>query len=331
MGQITDFAKKYFTHYNSGEMMRAGESLKTFLDSGNKLMITLGGAFSTAEGGKMLARLIREDKVHAISCTGANLEEDLFNLVAHNTHFPVHNWRECTMQSDKELREKGYNRVLDTALHDTYATETVEKEIIKLWIRDTNAKYASPTYAKKYWHEYFYELILSGSLVDKYQIDYKDSWLVAAAIKNIPLVTPGYEDSTMANVFAGYVANQEGVDPDIIKSNINAFVDLGKWYIGLDSIDINVGMLSLGGGISGDFPQCVLPYIQYDLEKKNVKHWKWFCQITDAVTSYGGFSGCTTAEKCSWSKLEPEWSDAYTINSDYTIVFPIIGAIVLGD
>ncbi len=41
---------------------------------------------STAEIGVSLGEMIRKDKIHAVSCTAANLEEDLSNLFAHNEY-----------------------------------------------------------------------------------------------------------------------------------------------------------------------------------------------------------------------------------------------------
>ena len=64
--------------------MDAAKGYVAHLDNGGKMMITLGGAMSTAELGLSLAEMIRQDKVHLITCTGANLEEDVFNLVAHD-------------------------------------------------------------------------------------------------------------------------------------------------------------------------------------------------------------------------------------------------------
>jgi hypothetical protein len=70
------------------------EGVSPQLDGGNHMMITLAGAMSTAELGLSLAEMIRQDKVHLICCTGANLEEDVFNLVAHDYYERVPNYRE---------------------------------------------------------------------------------------------------------------------------------------------------------------------------------------------------------------------------------------------
>ena len=37
-------------------------------------------------------------------------------------------------------------------------------------------------------HEYMYKMLLSGVLEEYYEIDIKDSWMYAAAEKNLPIV-----------------------------------------------------------------------------------------------------------------------------------------------
>ena len=56
------------------------------------------GAYATA-----LAEMIRQDKVHAIVCTGANLEEDIFNLVAHDYYERVPHYRHLTADDEQAL------------------------------------------------------------------------------------------------------------------------------------------------------------------------------------------------------------------------------------
>jgi deoxyhypusine synthase len=40
-----------------------------------------------------------------------------------------------------------------------------------------------------------YKILLSGELEQYYEIDPKNSWMLAAAEKNLPIVVPGWEDS----------------------------------------------------------------------------------------------------------------------------------------
>ncbi len=102
-GQITEFIKHHYRHFNAAALIDAAEGYKRHLDAGGKMMIALAGAMSTAELGLSLAEMIRQDKVQIISCTGANLEEDLFNLVAHDFYERVPHYRDLTPQDEQEL------------------------------------------------------------------------------------------------------------------------------------------------------------------------------------------------------------------------------------
>jgi len=106
--------EQQFLHFNARETLSAAKAYRKHLDGGGKMLVSLGGAMSTAELGISLARMIREDKVHAISCTGANLEEDVFNLVAHNEYRVVPNYRDLSPEGEQELLDAGFNRVTDT-------------------------------------------------------------------------------------------------------------------------------------------------------------------------------------------------------------------------
>jgi deoxyhypusine synthase len=90
-----------------------------------------------------------------------------------------------------------------------------------------------------------------------------------------------------------------------------------------------MGFFQMGGGIAGDFAICAVPCIAQDLQRE-VPYWGYFCQITDAQPSYGGYSGAPANEKITWGKLEPT-TPKFEINSDAAIVAPLICAWVLGD
>src|SRR5260221_10529567 len=95
---IRDFITHHYRHFNSAAMVDAAKGYEKHINEGGKMMITLAGAMSTAELGISLAEMIRQDKVAIISCTGANLEEDVMNLVAHNSYKRVPNYRDLTPQ-----------------------------------------------------------------------------------------------------------------------------------------------------------------------------------------------------------------------------------------
>ena len=316
---ITEFIEKYFLHFNAATIVDASKSYTEQLEKGSKMMITIGGAMSTAELGKILAEMIRQDKVHIISCTGANLEEDIMNLVAHSHYKRIPNYRDLTPLEESNLLEKGLNRVTDTCIPEEEAFRRLQKHIYKIWKDTENDN------NKKFSHEFMYELLLSGVLEEYYEIDIKDSWVYAAAQKNLPMVVPGWEDSTMGNIFASYVLKKQ-LKTCTIKSGIEYMTFLADWYI--ENSKNGIGFFQIGGGISGDFPICVVPMLYQDMERIDTPFWCYFCQISDSTTSYGSYSGAVPNEKITWGKLSID-TPKFIIESDATIVIPLIFAHIL--
>lgn len=318
--QISAFMKHHFRHFNAATCVEAAEAYCDQLAAGNKMMVTLAGAMSTAQLGIILAELIRRDKVHAISCTGANLEEDIFNLVAHDHYKRIPNWRDLTPEQELALLEDQYARVTDTCIPEEEAMRRTERQVYALW------KAAEDANQSRLPHEYFYELLLSGVLKESYQIDPRNSWLMAAAEKKLPLFVPGWEDSTMGNNFVARVVKGDLKKTTTVRSGLDYMKELIHWYQDTTSKS-GIGFFQIGGGIAGDFPICVVPLIQYDL-KKDARLWSYFCQISDSTTSYGSYSGAVPNEKITWGKLGVD-SPKFVIESDATIVAPLIFQYIL--
>jgi deoxyhypusine synthase len=317
---ISDFLDKYFLHFNAAALIDAADEYTNQLAKGNKMMVTLAGAMSTAEMGKMLAEMIRQDKIHIISCTGANLEEDIMNLVAHDHYERIPNYRDLTPQQEQELLDRHLNRVTDTCIPEEEAFRRIQGNIERFW-KDAEAK--GDRYLP---HEYMYQMLLDGCLEEHYQIDPKDSWLLAAAEKNLPMVVPGWEDSTMGNIFASNCILGH-LKPNTMKSGIEYMTFLADWYTSYTK-DKSLGFFQIGGGIAGDFPICVVPMLEQDLER-TTPLWSYFCQISDSTTSYGSYSGAVPNEKITWGKLAAD-TPKFIVESDATIVAPLIFAKVLG-
>ncbi|MBK6264407.1 deoxyhypusine synthase family protein [Marivirga sp. S37H4] len=318
--EITKFLKHNYRHFNAAALIDAAEAYKAHVESGKKMMITLAGAMSTAELGISVAEMIRKDKVQIISCTGANLEEDLMNLVAHSHYRRVPNYRDLTPEQEWELLEKGLNRVTDTCIPEEEAFRRLQKHVFQIW-KDAEDK------GERYFpHEFMYKMIQSGVLEQYYEIDPKDSWMLAAAEKNLPMVVPGWEDSTMGNIFASYCVKGE-LKPSTMKSGIEYMTFLADWYKKNAGTD-GVGFFQIGGGIAGDFPICVVPMLYQDLEYTDVPFWSYFCQISDSTTSYGSYSGAVPNEKITWGKLDIK-TPKFIVESDATIVAPLMFAIIL--
>ncbi len=318
---ISEFIEKYYLHFNAATVVDAAKGYVQHLEKGGKMMVTLAGAMSTAEMGKILAEMIRQDKIAIISCTGANLEEDIMNLVAHDFYERIPHYRDLTPQQEWDLLERGLNRVTDTCIPEHEAFRRLQKHLEKLW-KDAEAK------GERFLpHEFMYKMLLSGELEQYYQIDPKDSWMIAAAEKNLPIVVPGWEDSTMGNIFASYVIKGE-LKASTVKSGIEYMTYLADYYT-KNSDGKGIGFFQIGGGIAGDFPICVVPMLYQDMEMHDIPFWSYFCQISDSTTSYGSYSGAVPNEKITWGKLDIH-TPKFVIESDATIVAPLIFAYILG-
>jgi deoxyhypusine synthase len=320
-GSIGKFILDHFKHFNAACLADAAEAYDNHLSENKKMMITLAGAMSTGEIGKSLAEMIRHDKVHIISCTGANLEEDVMNLVAHSHYQRIPGYRDLTPQEEYQLFDKGMNRVTDTCIPEEEAFRRIQSHIFKIWKENENKR------LRYFPHEYMYQLLLSGELDQYFEIDPKDSWMIAAAEKNLPMVVPGWEDSTMGNIFASYCIKNE-LHPGTVKNGIEYMIYLADWYI-KNADDQGIGFFQIGGGIAGDFPICVVPMLAQDLEMEDTPTWSYFCQISDSTTSYGSYSGAVPNEKITWGKLAVD-TPKYIIESDASIVAPLIFAYLLG-
>ncbi len=319
-GPISQFIEKHYLHFNAAALVDAAKGYEEHLLDNGKMMITLAGAMSTAELGKSLAEMIRQDKVHIISCTGANLEEDIMNLVAHNSYKRIPNYRDLTPQEERDLLDNHFNRVTDTCIPEEEAFRRLQQHLYDIW---NNAE----TKGERYFpHEFMYQMLNSKVLEQYYEIDPKDSWMVAAAEKNLPIVVPGWEDSTMGNIFSSYCIKGE-FTATTMKSGIEYMMWLAKWYPE-NCAGKGIGFFQVGGGIAGDFPICVVPMLYQDMEMTDVPFWSYFCQISDSTTSYGSYSGAVPNEKITWGKLDID-TPKFIVESDATIVVPLIFAYIL--
>jgi deoxyhypusine synthase len=322
MSVITSFIKHHYRHFNAAALVDAAEAYNVHLASGGKMFMTIAGAMSTAELGLSLAEMIRQDKVHGICCTGANLEEDVFNLVAHDFYERVPHYRDLTPADEAALLNRHMNRVTDTCIPEMEAMRRIENEVLKEWVRADKA-------GERYFpHEFMYKILLSGDLKASYQIDPKNSWLLAAAEKNLPMFVPGWEDATLGNMYAGHCISGDVKKVHTVRTGIEYMMELAEWYTNTTA-KTPLGFFQIGGGIAGDFPICVVPMLHQDLQREHVPLWAYFCQISDSTTSYGSYSGAVPNEKITWGKLG-EKTPKFIVESDASIVAPLMFAYVLG-
>jgi deoxyhypusine synthase len=340
MSELRAFLDRHFTNFNARELVAAAGGYREHIDAGGKMMVTLAGAMSTAGIGRSLAPMIRAGKVHAITCTGANLEEDVFLLLAGDTYERVADWRALSAADEAALYDRGMNRVTDTCIPEDVMRH-VEGRMIDLWtqMRDRGERMLP---AELFWH------VLDDPQVQQhFQRDPADSWLLAAKRAGIPVWTPGWEDSTLGNIFTAWCIREGVEDHRVVRFGTEAMQDLAHWYRGACGLapaarageapaepqaaatEGGVGFFQIGGGIAGDFPICVVPMMIQDLRWDDTPFWSYFCQISDATTSYGGYSGAVPNEKITWGKLTAD-TPRFMIQSDASIVAPLIFGYVMG-
>jgi len=321
-GPISSFIKRHYRHFNAATLVEAAEAYKEHLARGGKMFLTLAGAMSTAELGISLAEMIRQDKIHGICCTGANLEEDVFNLVAHDFYERVPNWRDLKPEDEQVLLDRHMNRVTDTCIPEEEAMRRIEGVILKEWTAcDSRGERLFP-------HEFFFRVLQSPDLRKSFQIDVKDSWLYTAMEFKLPMFVPGWEDSTLGNMYAGHCISGDVKSVHTVRTGIEYMISLADWYT-RTAQESSIGFFQIGGGIAGDFPICVVPMLRQDLQREDTPLWGYFCQISDSTTSYGSYSGAIPNEKITWEKLSID-TPKYVIESDASIVAPLVFAIVLG-
>lgn len=319
---VSDFLETHFRHFNARELLAAAAAYKSFVarPSDGKMMVTLAGAMSTGELGISLAEMIRQNKVHAITCTAANLEEDIFNLVAHDEYKIVPDWRALSADDETQLRDQGFNRVTDTCIPETVMRH-LEGRLVPMWQRAADEDLGRMPV------DFMFDLLDDDDLVQHYQVPRENSWVAAAKDAGIPVFTPGFEDSTLGNIYTSHVIDGSVSGHGGIATGTKQMQMLARWYETV-SANHSIGFFQVGGGIAGDFPICVVPMLIQDLQR-DVPFWKYFCQISDAVTSYGGYSGAVPNEKITWYKIDQD-SPKFMIQSDATICAPLVFAYVLG-
>ncbi len=325
---VSAFAERTLNHCNGGSTMDAAVWLKRHLAGGGKLVVTIAGALSSFQVGIMLAELIRKNKVHLVSATGANHEESYYRYIAHSHYAYIPHYTELTPKQEAELRDAGLRRITDTFLPEDESVRIMEPHLLKMW------KAAEKQNKSYFPHEYFRKLYAEKLIKPDPQANPNDSWSYACYQKNIPIVVPGFEDSTMGNIFASYTYagshKKKGtptIENSVMKSGLEYFHLMYDWYM-KESKKHPIAFLQLGGGIAADFPICVVPSIKHDLQLHNVRDWAGFIEIGSSPMSYGSYSGAGGKEKITWDKLSTK-SYYQIIQSDVTVAFPWIAAVLL--
>lgn len=311
---ILSFILRNYHNYNARALRDAAIGYWKYVQGGGKMFWAVAGAMSSAQLGIVLAPAIREGLIHGMSVTGANLEESLVRLTAHDMYVDIPNYRYLTKEDEEKFLNDRMRRVTDMAFPEDKVYEPIADRLAEMF------KAAGDAGVRRFWHEYFYDLVKAWP-PQECQGDRDACWLLAAAEHNIPIVVPGYEDSTMGNAFSALIAKKK-VNPSVVKSGAEYMAGFYDVYRDLSGGE-GIGFFQIGGGISGDFPICVIPSLRVDMGEESTKDWGYFCQISDSTTSYGSYSGATPNEKITWEKVNKD-TPMFVIESDATVVAPLI-------
>ena len=187
----------------------------------------------------------------------------------------------------------------------------IENEVLKEWVRADQAG------ERFFPHQFMYKILLSGDLKASYQIDPKNSWLLAAAEKNLPIFVPGWEDSTLGNMYAGHCISGDVKNVHTVRTGIEYMMELAEWYT-KTTAETPLGFFQIAGGIAGDFPICVVPMLHQDLQREHVPLWAYFCQIrTRPPATAPTPAPCRTRRSpgASWARTRPSSSSSRTLRS----------------
>lgn len=341
MGPVTSFLVSKKIHCNGGATVRSGLYLRQHLLNGGKMFLTMSGAGSSFQMGKTISELIRAGKVHGISVTGANMEESLYRYVAHSQYAYIPKYAKLTAEQEEELRTVGIRRITDTFLPEEESVRVVLDALMQLW---TQAQEQGKSYL---WHEYFFQLFERGLVQKDPEAREEDCWLFNAWKYKIPVYVPGWEDSTMGNIFthACYTGEhpflaqyklEEPISKDVVKRNFEYMHHIAERYMDTAKSDSRIAFLQLGGGIAADFPICVVPHIKHDFlaeepdatKDASVQPWACFVEINSGDMSYGSYTAAGYDEKITWDKFAPG-SFGQQIHGDYTVIFPDIAALIM--
>jgi deoxyhypusine synthase len=287
-----------------------------------KVVLTLSGAMTIAKMGKVVSKMIDTGMVQAIVSTGALMAHGLSEAMGlvHYRHDP--------RISDKELFEKGYNRVYDT----------LEMEAN---LNDIEAFSARALERLGEERELSSEIVCRtlGKLLDEDPDG--DGVLLSAYRKDVPVYVPAFTDSELGLDLATWTmkhAQKEGVE-DIERllervPRFNPFLDLNS-FARLVTSAKRVGIFTIGGGVPRNWAQEVGPFIDVINHRLGLgldsPRYRYAVRICPEPAHWGGLSGCTYTEGVSWGKFIPpsQGGRFAEVFADATTVWPLLIKAVL--
>ena len=308
---VSDLLKAFkgcsFGARNLGEAADVLEAMIEDKDCG--VVVTLSGAMTVAKMGLVLCEMIDRGWVQAVVSTGALMAHG-FVEGAGMAHFKAK-----PGVSDKELFEKGYDRV-----YDTYELEKNLDEAEYIIGGILNQIDHSQVWGSYQIHEELgkhLQATVEGRAI-----------LKSACDKNVPVFVPAFSDSEFGLDIATHNHKQRREGKDELM--FNPFIDLDH-YADIVRQTKKLGIFTIGGGVPRNWAQQVGPYLdilhkRLGEENKKPVRFNYGVRICPEPVHWGGLSGCTYSEGVSWGKFVPEedggrFSEVYC---DATIAWPIL-------
>lgn len=274
------------------------------------VVCTITGAMTVAKMGLVLCEMIERGYVDCVISTGALQAHGMIEGTGMD-HFKYR-----PGMDDKELFEKGYDRVYDTL--------ELEKNLdaLELIVRDVletvpdNQVVGSADLCR----------MLGKHLSDNFEG--QRGILKSAYEHNVPVYIPAFTDSELGLDVA--VHNRMRTNAGRGRINFDPFVDL-EHYTDQIRPQKKLGIFTIGGGVPRNWAQQVGPYLEISrlrlgLEAGESQRFSYGVRICPEPVHWGGLSGCTYSEGMSWGKFVPEseggrYAEVY---SDATLVWPIL-------
>lgn len=293
---------------------RLGDAANVFeemvRDTGCGVVLTLSGAMTVAKMSLVVCEMIDRGYVSAVVSTGALITHGLVEGTG-ATHFKYD-----PRMSDKELFDKGYDRVYDTLELENNLDD------LELFIRQVLIDLPEDTVVCSH--------TLIAAIGDALLAKYPDGRgiLLSARRKNIPVFIPAFTDSEMGLDFAVHNILRRKADQP--KRQFDPFLDLthyAEWAKAQDRL----GIFTIGGGVPRNWAQQVSPYLEIASYRAGehldaLVRFRYGVRICPDSEHLGGLSGCTYSEGASWGKFIPrEEGGRYAeVLADATIAWPLI-------
>jgi deoxyhypusine synthase len=312
------------TAFGGRELGEAYEVLSAMTaDADCTIVLTLSGAMTIAKMGKVICEMIEEGMAHLVVSTGAIMAHGLSEAVG------CLHYKNNPRVSDKELYERGYNRVYDTVEMEAnlVSANRLISEVLEAydWSRPACSRELHRAIGKR--------LFEAGQM---------PSILGCAYRREVPVYVPAYTDSELGLDLAKHflranVQTGKGQDFDKFFAAVppfNPFLDLHD-YTKRILESKRLGIVTIGGGVPRNWAQQVGPFVDA-LNMRlgcnfQVPRFHYAVRICPEPAHWGGLSGCTYSEGVSWGKFvsREEGGRHAEVHCDATIAWPLLVKAVL--